>query len=123
LSKGLAFLGLVAFLLILNLVVGVDFIGNFLLGILSATIAVFARRFLGSNAASVAESLVTGIFFIPYFAYLVWFAVIGARILPAEVASTFLINYVTSNFVLSLPSTIVGGLGAWVVELVSENFR
>lgn len=117
-NKGWAFAALVVILLILNLLVGGDILGNFLLGILSAVIAVLARRFRGGNPVSFVGSLVMAIILVPYFAYLVWFAVLGARTLPAEVATEYLVNYTTQNFVLSLPSTIAAGLGAWVVELV-----
>jgi hypothetical protein len=72
--------GLIAIaLFLLNVVVGGDVIGNFCLGIVSAAIALAARRLFRMNVSSLASSLGLGILLVPFFAYLLWFAAFGAK--------------------------------------------
>jgi len=99
-----------------------DIVGNLLLGMLSAVVAILAHKYLGGNPASFVESLTTSVLLIPFFAYLFWFAIVGDRTLPAATATNYLVNYTTQNFVLSLPATLAAGVGGWIIDSLSETF-
>ena len=121
LSKGVVFFGLGLILLLLNFLVGGDVVSNFILGIISTIVAIALRRFVGENVTSFVGSLILAILLIPFFVYLSWFALVGARTLLSQVASQYLIEYITQNSILSLPSTVAGTIGGWLVELITDR--
>jgi hypothetical protein len=108
-------------LVIVNILVGDNAVSNFFLGMVSAVIALATKKYFDSDVASLVGSFLFGMLLIPYFGYLFWYAVIGARTVPASVATNYLVDYVNRNFISSLPSTFAGGFGAWLIEAL-EHF-
>lgn len=116
-NKRLAFIVLVIVLLILNFAIGDDILGNFFLGIVSALIAIGTRRYFEYNdVTAFAAAVGLGILFAPFFLYLLWYAVVGVNQVSSAMASNYLVDYVTQNFVVSIPSTFVGTVGASIVD-------
>jgi hypothetical protein len=110
------------FLLFLNGFVGGDIIGNLLLGMVSAVIALWTRAKFNTNLPGLIATLFLGVALVPYFGYLLWYAALGAREgVPSDQASAFLVKYVMDNFISSLPSTIAAGLGGWIIDSFSPN--
>jgi hypothetical protein len=121
LNKPLAYFLLLLFVIALNVAAGTNIAGNFLLGIFSAIIAIETRRYFDSDVVSFASTILLGVVLAPYFGYLLWYAAIGARSVPAQAATDYLVSYVNDNFISSIPSTFVAAIGASIIDGFSEG--
>jgi len=121
LGKAAACFVLFIALVIVNIVVGNNMLGNLFLGILSAILTIGTKRYFNSDLAGLAGAFCLGVAMAPYFLYLLWYALVGVQEVSAQVASNYLVDYVNQNFITAIPSTFTGGFGAWIVEAFSDN--
>lgn len=115
-SKTVAFFVLVVILVVIDALVGDNIVGNFFLGMISVGITRYSVERFDSDAVEAAASIGFGILLVPYFLYLLWYALFGAYTVPSEVATNYLVSYVTDNFLTSIPSTLIGAIGTAVIE-------
>lgn len=110
------FLGLVA----VNIIPNSNIYGNFLLGIIAALSAVAIARYFDSDSAGLAGAVCVGMIMVPFFAYLFFYATVGVHGVSAQAAPSNFGDYMVRSLITAIPSTITGGIGAWIVEASAD---
>ena len=108
----------IVLLIILNFAIGRNVLVNFALGVVAYLIAMAARKLFRGKSVVLGITLAIVVLALPVLGYtLVWYLSFFKEI-PNLVVSTSLGYYVGQNILYSIPSTIAGSIGDWIIEAI-----
>lgn len=89
---------------------------NFSLGVIAYFVAMGIRRSLHNNALALGTALILSILILPAVGYtFLWYLYSSPQSLTSEISLGI---YIGQNYLYSIPSTIAGSIGDWIIEAI-----
>jgi len=115
----MGFVVVILALVAINVLPNINIYENFILGLISALDTVAMMRYTDSQAAGLFGAICLGVVMFPLILYLFLNAAEGLPGMSGLVSSGALGNNVVFDLIAAIPSTFIGGIGAWTVESYS----